>query len=187
LLVAYVVAQSEQKLSVRKIKHYLGSQLPAAFIPSGIVQLEQLPLTANGKVDHSALPAPSREQSQLEVSFVAPRDPVEIVIAGVWADILDVEQVGVHDSFFELGGHSLLATQVISRLNNVLQTELPLRSLFENPTVAGLAETLFKSPGERLRVEKTAHIVLSLVSLSDEEARTLLEDKNALSEEDRAL
>ncbi|NET51075.1 MAG: non-ribosomal peptide synthetase, partial [Merismopedia sp. SIO2A8] len=98
--------------------------------------LEALPLTPNGKVNRKALPAPDISRS--EVGFVPPRNPTEEVLADIYADILGLEKVSIHDNFFELGGHSLLATKVISRLREAFEIDLPLHSLFERPTVAGL-------------------------------------------------
>ncbi|HEX7186484.1 MAG TPA: amino acid adenylation domain-containing protein [Thermoanaerobaculia bacterium] len=112
--------------------------MPDYMLPTALVALERLPLTANGKVDRRALPAPDRAQAQGEET-VAPRTPVEALIAGVWADLLGRDRVGVHDDFFALGGHSLLAAQVVSRLRATFGIELPLRTLFAEPTVAGLA------------------------------------------------
>jgi acyl carrier protein len=104
------------------------------------VFLDSLPLTPSGKVDRKALPAPDNSRPELDNRFVAPRTPGEQSIAKIWAEVLKLEKVGIHDNFFELGGHSLLATQVISRLRDAFRVDLPLRSLFESPTVAALAE-----------------------------------------------
>jgi acyl carrier protein len=111
-------------------------------VPSAFVLLDALPLTPNGKVDRQALPIPDRTTCKPKEVFVAPRTPVEEVLAGIWAAVLGLEQVGIHDNFFELGGHSLKATQVMSRLRHTFQVELPLRTLFEMPTIAGLAEAI---------------------------------------------
>ena len=109
-------------------------------MPQAFVILESLPLTPNGKIDRYALPAPDLHSQQKD--YVAPRTPTEKMVAQIWGQVLKVEQVGIDDNFFELGGHSLLATQVISRLQEALQISLPLRSLFESPTVAQLSEVI---------------------------------------------
>ena len=108
-------------------------------VPSGIVSLEALPLTPNGKVDRQALPDPGQARLTESADFVPPRGPVEEMVASGWGSLLGVERVGAHDNFFDLGGHSLLATQVVSRLREAFGVEIPLRALFEFPTVAGLA------------------------------------------------
>src|SRR6185369_8938469 len=100
------------------------------------------PLTANGKVDRRALPAPEQVRQQLDGNFTAPRTPVEEVLAGIWSGVLMTERVSIDDNFFELGGHSLLATQVISRIREAFQLQLPLRMMFEQPTVAALAQVI---------------------------------------------
>ncbi len=115
-------------------------------VPAAFVFLPVLPRTANGKVNHRALPAPVAGRADLEREYVPPRNATEEVVAGIWSELLHTEEVGVHDNFFELGGHSLLATQVVSRLRATFQVEVPLRTLFKTPTIAGLAENI-----ERLR------------------------------------
>jgi acyl carrier protein len=110
--------------------------------PSAFVFLDALPLTPNGKVDRRALPAPDQARPKLEETLVEPRNPIEEALARIWAQVLGLERVGVDDNFFDLGGHSLLATQVISRVREAYQVELSLRSLFDTPTVAGLADAV---------------------------------------------
>jgi amino acid adenylation domain-containing protein len=138
-LVAYVVSDQKQPLSVKALHRCLSEKLPNYMIPSFFVILDALPLTPNGKIDRKALPEPNWTRPQLE-DFVAPRSSEEGVVAGIWEEVLGLKQVGVNDNFFELGGHSLLATQVISRLNDIFGIRIPLRSFFEIPTVAGLSE-----------------------------------------------
>jgi hypothetical protein len=108
-LVAYVVPSQEQALSTRELRRYLKQKLPDHMVPSAFVRLEALPLTPNGKVDRRALPVPDSTRADLEEDFVAPRTPVEKMLAEIWAEVLGVERVGIHDKFLELGGHSLLA------------------------------------------------------------------------------
>jgi len=139
-LVAYVVPNDEQEPTVSELRRFLREKLPDYMVPSAFVTLEALPLTPSGKVNRRALPVPDRVRPELEGVYVAPRTPTEEVLTGIWAQVLGVEQVGVHDDFFELGGHSLLATRVVSQMRQAFQVELPVRALFEAPTVAGLAE-----------------------------------------------
>ncbi|MEE8587307.1 MAG: condensation domain-containing protein, partial [Acidobacteriota bacterium] len=124
------------------LRSHLKARLPTYMLPSAIVTLESFPRTPNGKLDRKALPEPEWESSG---EFVAPGTPTEEVVAGVWAEVLGREQVGVEDNFFDLGGHSLLATQVMSRLRQALEVELSLQQLFEAPTVAGLSEAVEKA------------------------------------------
>ena len=140
-LVAYIVPQKEQTLTVSVLRSFLKEKLPEYMVPSAIVILEGLPLTSNGKLDRRALPAPDLH-SQLSDKYVAPRNSIEEILSGIWAQVLKVERVGIHDNFFELGGHSLLATQIISRIPEACGTSLPLRSLFKSPTVAQLSEVI---------------------------------------------
>ncbi|MEH1822381.1 MAG: amino acid adenylation domain-containing protein [Nostoc sp.] len=140
-LVAYVVSNQEQSLTVAQLRRFLSEQLPSYMVPGAFVMLESLPLTSNGKVDRRALPAPESRQG-IEVSFVAPRTPEEEILVKIWADILKVDQVGIHDNFFELGGNSLLGAQVISRLRVAFSIDLSLHRLFVSPTVAELAHNI---------------------------------------------
>ena len=173
-LVAYVVPHQGQALTVDGLRSFLKRKLPDYMIPSAFVFLDSLPLTPNGKVDRRALPAPAQSRPELEEALVSPRTTVEKVIAAIWAEVLKLEQVGIHDNFFDLGGHSLLATQVVSRLRHALQVELPLRALFESPTVASLAVRITEMQARRTVPKELAEVLADLESLSDEEARHLL-------------
>jgi amino acid adenylation domain-containing protein len=144
-LAAYVVARRED-LAVAELRRYAKQRVPGHMIPSSFVLLEELPLTPNGKIDRWRLPAP--EQSVPAESRVAARTPVEVILCGLWSEVLRVESVGVEDNFFELGGHSLMITQLVSRVREVFGVELALRALFEQPNVAGMArnvETLLRA------------------------------------------
>ncbi len=141
-LVAYVVPRPEQRPTVSVLRGFLKSKLPEHMVPSTFMLLDTLPLTANGKVDRQALPGDVGIRPHLVKAFVAPSSPAEKALAAIWAQVLGLEQVGIHDNFFELGGHSLLATQVIARLGDALQVELPLCRLFEAPTVSEFAQAI---------------------------------------------
>jgi hypothetical protein len=139
-LVAYVVAaDAGRPPAASELRESLRKRLPDYMLPSAFVALEALPLTPNGKVDRAALPAPERNERDAASPYVAPRTPAEETLAGIWSEVLGLSRVGVHDNFFELGGHSLLATRVLTKARQVFQTDLPLRKLFETPTVAGFA------------------------------------------------
>jgi amino acid adenylation domain-containing protein len=137
-LVAYVIA--EDKVSIDDLRDVLKARLPEYMQPSAYVVMDQLPLTPNGKLDRKALPKP--EQVSSEQRYVAPRTPIEEIIADVFCQVLKLDRVSIEDSFFEIGGHSLLATQVISRVRMAFDVELPLRAVFESSTVTELAQEI---------------------------------------------
>jgi amino acid adenylation domain-containing protein len=141
-LVAYVVAEREPLPTTTDLRNFLKEKLPEYMVPAVFMLLDALPLMPNGKIDRRALPSPDRSRPELGKAFVAPRTPTEESLAEIWAQLLNIERVGVHDNFFDLGGHSLLATQLVSRMREAFQVEIPLRRLFEMPTVAGLAESI---------------------------------------------
>ncbi|WP_442937951.1 amino acid adenylation domain-containing protein [Nostoc sp.] len=140
-LVAYVVGHKQHSPTISQLRSFLSSQLPQYMIPHAFVMLESLPLTPNGKVDRRALKAPDSREG-LEISFVAPRSPIEEILTQIWTQALKVDQVGIYNNFFELGGHSLLATQLVSRIRNIFKVELPLREFFARKTVAELAQVI---------------------------------------------
>jgi amino acid adenylation domain-containing protein len=169
-LVAYVVPRQEPGPSATELRRHLKAKLPHYMVPSAFVFLKELPRTVNDKVDRRALPAPRPDQDSSREDFVPPRTPAEEMVAGVWADVLKVERVGAFDQFFELGGHSLMATQVMSRIKTAFGIDLPLRSLFEAGTVAGLAEQLEKARRQAafqesspplVKVDRTEEVPLS--------------------------
>ncbi len=141
-LVAYVVSDETAQTDGKELRNFLRGKLPDYMVPSAFVMLERMPLNSNGKVDRRALPEPDRARQGAEESYVAARNPLEEVLAAIWADVLGLERISVFDNFFELGGHSLLAMQAAARIHTALHLEVPVRRLFECPTVEGLAETL---------------------------------------------
>ncbi|BAY50309.1 amino acid adenylation domain-containing protein (plasmid) [Scytonema sp. HK-05] len=140
-LVAYLVVKQQPSPKISDLRHYLKQKLPEYMVPAAFVFLDAMPLTPHGKIDRRALPAPDTS-SFSRSNFVAPRNPIEEVLAVIWAKVLGTEHIGIHDNFFELGGHSLLATQVISRMRQAFNVEIPLQLLFETPTIADLASAI---------------------------------------------
>jgi hypothetical protein len=141
-LVAYVVPAEGRALEDGELRGFLQRQLPDYMVPAGFQFLDSLPSTPTGKLDRAALPAPDHHRSETASGYVAPRTAVEQVLAGIWAEVLGRERIGVHDDFFALGGHSLLATRVVARMARELGVELSLRLFFESPTVAGMTQRL---------------------------------------------
>jgi acyl carrier protein len=176
-LTAYVVAAVGPAPATGELRAFLKEKLPEYMVPSAYIALDKLPRTAQGKVDRQALPRPEAAARDVDTPFVAPRNAIEEVLSGIFTEVLRVERVGVNDNFFEMGGHSLLATQLISRVRKAFQPELPLRKIFEAPTVAGLAALLVageSSPGE---FEKRAEGLRIIESLSTEDLEELLRRK----------
>jgi len=134
-IVAYIV--SNENTRTDELREALKRRLPEYMVPSAFVALEALPLTPHGKLDRKAFPAPDHASEQ---AYIAPRNKTEEVLAKIWAEVLGLSRVCVEDNFFELGGHSLLAIQVIARTQDAFQKNLPVRRLFETPTVSGLAK-----------------------------------------------
>ena len=141
-LTAYIVPGAGWNHSELEVREALQKKLPDHMVPSSFVFVDALPTLPNGKVDRKALVSLKGKQPATTGAFVAPRNETEEKVARIWQAVLNAEKVGINDNFFHLGGHSLLALQVISRLRDAFQTELPLRRIFETPTVAGLAEAL---------------------------------------------
>jgi acyl carrier protein len=137
---------------IPQLREYLKARLPDYMIPSAWVALKELPLTPHGKVDRRALPAPQTRPEEIG-EYVAPRTELERNLADIWAQVLRVDQVGVNDNFFELGGHSLLATRVIAHIGHLLDLELPLRVIFEKPTIEALSDSIVKQITSELSME----------------------------------
>ena len=165
-LVAYVVSEEGgETVSVEELRRHLGARLPEYMIPTAFVTLDELPLTSHGKVDRQALPEP---EGKVAVAYVGPRNATEEVMCGIWAEVLRLERVGVEDDFFEIGGHSLRATQVMSRVRECLGVEVPLRHLFEEPTVGGFAAQV-----EAARRAQTSDLAPPIVPVSREQTLPL--------------
>jgi amino acid adenylation domain-containing protein len=166
-LVAYIVSRAGLAPTVNEIRDLLRKRLPDYMIPSVVLLLEQMPLTPNGKINRLALPEPDWTQPSLGVEYVAPRTPVEKKLVGIWMAILGVERIGVHDNFFDLGGHSLLATQVVSRIHKAFHIEVPLRLLFQAPTIAESALAVTQMLVDLESEEDLAQIFMEIKQLSE--------------------
>ena len=164
-----VIPSASHAVIVSALRSHLQSKLPEYMVPSAFVLLAALPLTPNGKLDRKALPAPDASSFATKSAYMPPSTPTEVTLAAIWRAVLGLEQVSIHDSFFELGGHSLLATQVVSRIRQSFAVELPLRQLFETPTIASLAQCIGESIGENELVES-----LQLVAGITEERETFV-------------
>ncbi|WP_019870466.1 non-ribosomal peptide synthetase [Salinispora oceanensis] len=162
-LVGYVVPRDRSRPDIAELRAHLRDRVPEYMVPARWVTLDALPLTPSKKVDRKALPAPSAPDG--ERTLTSPRDETEAALAGIWAEVLDVEQVGIHDNFFELGGHSLLATRVLARIRTAFAVDLPLRRLFEATTVAELA------------IEVGAAVEADVALLTDTEIEALLAEE----------
>ena len=150
-LVAYVVPSWEQAPTTGELRRYLKEKLPDYMVPSVFMMLDWLPLTPNGKVDRRVLPAPDSARTEVEETFVAPRDELEIRLTKVWEKVLGVRPIGVRDNFFDLGGHSLLAVRLFTQIEKTLERNIPLSTLFQSPTVEQLAEVLRDEAGSSRR------------------------------------
>jgi acyl-coenzyme A synthetase/AMP-(fatty) acid ligase/acyl carrier protein len=173
-LVAYAVAGSEPAPDRRELRSFLQEKLPGYMVPADFVILDALPLGPNRKVDRRALPWPDHAVPARDKVFVAPRTVVEEVLEKMWAQVLRLDRVGIHDSFFELGGHSLLAGRLLSRVRERFQVSVSLRAFFAAPTVAGLATAIVERLAEDAESEAVRRALAELHGLSDEEARRQL-------------
>jgi acyl carrier protein len=152
--VAYVAAASESAPGTGVLRAFLQEKLPEYMIPSAFVFLDALPRTPNGKVDRAALPRPEMARPDAGASYVAPRNQTEKMLAGIWAEVLDVEQVGINDNFFDLGGHSLRMIRVLRKLQEIVDQDISMIILFQYPTIGSLGNYLGGEAIERSSFEK---------------------------------
>jgi amino acid adenylation domain-containing protein len=173
-LVAYLVGTSSES-SPPDLLSYLGGHLPKHMVPAAFCWLDRLPLTPSGKLDRRSLPEVSANHGRPD--YVPPCTPVEQAVAGIWAELLHVERVGVKDNFFDLGGHSLLATQVVSRLRNTFQIDIPVSLIFKAPTILELNEAIVAGCLEPENADAAADLVHEIQQLSSEEIKQLLKEE----------
>jgi amino acid adenylation domain-containing protein len=178
-LVAYLVAAQNVEVSIHDLRNLLTDRLPDYMVPSAFVMLDSLPLTSNGKLNREALPVPDQTRSDSDGEYVAPRTPVEELLTDLMSQVLGIERVGIHDNFFKLGGYSLLATQYISRIHQALLVDIPLRTVFESPTVAQLSEAISQSMNQlgNEEGELLAELLSDLQQVSDDDLDAMLEEE----------
>jgi amino acid adenylation domain-containing protein len=173
-LIAYIVTEAGAEPASQELLGFLQEKLPSYMLPSAFVTLKEIPLTPNGKVDRRALPAPEQNEVEVAASLVAPRTEMEVLVAEIWRETLGITQVGVESNFFDLGGHSLLATRVMNRIRERCGVELPLRVLFELPTVAALAAKIDSARPKETELSRILDILENMENISEEEVTTLL-------------
>lgn len=161
-LIAHYVGSGDSE----RIRSYLKRELPEYMMPSWLIKMGALPLTPNGKVDRKRLPGPDTESLEPKNTYAEPRNPLEELLANIWADVLKVNRVGIDDNFFRLGGHSLLATRMMSRIREVFYVDVPLRDLFEAPSVAEFARAVTARESKAGQIEKIARIFKQVQEIS---------------------
>jgi len=176
-LIAYIVPVDSHLPTTTSLRSHLQAKLLNYMVPSRFVIMASLPVTSNGKIDRHSLPDPANLRPDLDAPFLPPRSPLEKCLVGIWSSVLEIEPIGVHDNFFDLGGHSFLATQVMSRAHNTFHVKLPLRTLFEYPTVADLAARISEIQSKMVAQEDLADLLTKLESLSDDEAQKLADSE----------
>ncbi|MFQ5930329.1 MAG: phosphopantetheine-binding protein, partial [Acidobacteriota bacterium] len=184
-LVAYIVPALQPSPTTSELRRRLARMLFDYMVPSTFVMLGALPLLPNGKVDRQALPAPNKARPSLESPFVAPGTPIETKLARLWADVLDLDRVGIHDHFLDLGGHSLLATQILARVVNTFCVDLSVQALLEAPTVAEMAVVITENTAKKAGDEELARMLAELETISDEDARQRLADEEAKEDSEK--
>jgi long-subunit acyl-CoA synthetase (AMP-forming) len=173
-LVGYVVARMEKTFDASEVRQYLKHKLPEYMIPAALVLLDELPLTPSGKVDRRALPAPDQNGLQLANVYQPPRTPTEQKLVAIWGEVLKLDKVGIYDNFFDLGGHSLLATQIISRIRRAFSIDLPLRHMFESPTVAEMAAIITQTQAKQASDTELARMLREVEATTHEDALKML-------------
>jgi len=176
-LVAYLVPTVQPGPKVGELRRFLNEKLPGYMIPHDFVTLEAIPLTDTRKVDRKALPDPGTSRPELTTPYVAPRTPIEKELAKIWAEVLSTDEVGIHDDFFDLGGHSLSATRIISRVIATFELQLPVRALFDSPTVAAMSVVISSKEGQKADEEELKRLLSEVESLSEETAEELLAEQ----------
>jgi acyl-CoA synthetase (AMP-forming)/AMP-acid ligase II/acyl carrier protein len=180
-LIAHLVPNAGASISLDEIRVFLRARLPGYMIPAAFIICDSLPLTPTGKIDRRRLAAVDLDKLDQPSMFVAPRTPIEESLAEIWGKVLNLNRVGIHNNFFDLGGHSLFAVQVVSRLREVFGVDLPLRVIFEAPTVAQMAAIITQNQAQSASDEELAHMLCEVEAMTEEEAQKQCAEESARS------
>jgi acyl carrier protein len=179
-LVAYIACRRQPAPTVNELYLFLRDKIPDYMLPAAFLVMDALPVT-NGKLDRTALPEPDNSRPALAAPLVLPRSSIEDKLAKIWAEVLGIDELGIYDNFFDLGGHSLTATRIVSLVLKQFQLEIPLRSLFESPTIAQMGEVIAEYQGKQIDVGELDRLLTEIETMTEGEAQKLL----ALSEKTR--
>jgi amino acid adenylation domain-containing protein len=169
-LIAYFVTHGRSAPTAAELRSLMKKKLPDYMIPSKFVHLDALPLTPSDKVDRKALPEPKTSRPDLQVAFTGPTNSVELLLTQIWAEVLSLDKVGLHDNFFDLGGHSLGAFRVITRVIQIFQLELPVKALFDSPTIAEMASVITQNELKPANETELAQMLREVEAMTEEEA-----------------
>jgi acyl carrier protein len=178
-LVAYFTSIDHRELNASDLRTFLKEKLPDYMIPSDFVILDRIPLGPGGKVDRKALAAPDNSRPQLASTYISPKTPIEVQLAKIWSDLLDIDRVGINDNFFDLGGHSLTASRVISRVIQTFRLNLPLKLLFDSPTVAEMASVIAANQAKLATRDELKRMLSNVEAMSDEEAQLRMDESSS--------
>ena len=170
-LIAYIVPSASCSPTASSLRQFLLERLPDYMVPVVFTTVAALPLTSTGKIDRRALPQTGKQRPQLAEPFAAPRTPAEQELAKIWREVLGLDQVGIYDSFFDLGGHSLAASRVISRVIESFQLDLPLKALFDAPTVVEMAKVIMENEAKQVTEKDLERILGEIEAMPEDEAQ----------------
>jgi amino acid adenylation domain-containing protein len=177
-LMAYIVPEKQPAPTATALRRALRDRLPEFMIPAVFVVLDAMPVTPNGKLDRNALPSPQRSRPELDAPFIPPRSQTEKELAKIWAEVLSLDDVGIYDNFFDLGGDSLAASRVIARVVQSRQLELPIKALFDTPTVAEMAAIITQNQTKRASDAELAQMLREVEAMTEEEAQQNVDEIN---------
>jgi acyl carrier protein len=170
ILVGYYVPSSDAVPKADALGRFLRESLPSHMVPAKLVMLDALPLTPNGKIDRRMLPDPGRHRPALETDYVSPETEIETRLVEIWSAVLSLDGIGIHDNFFDLGGHSLAASQVISRVSQTFNLDVPLKALLDAPTIAQIAEVIAQA-GDQIARTELDRLLSEIEAMPEDEAR----------------